>query len=106
MASNELRENRSLAAFIAKGVEHRLIADLADAEAYAARIAIATYGEVEATAQLPFRAEAIDDRWRIVGSKPMNLAIMSGPLTIIVSGDGTIQEIMFTIAPAGWEDRL
>lgn len=41
------------AAAIARGQEHRPVADAADAEAYAARITAATYGEAEVRAQRP-----------------------------------------------------
>lgn len=108
LASNgERPENPELAKVIARGVEHRPVTDAADAEAYAARITAATYGKPEAEAQSPFRAVPDGDRWRVTGSRPMNLAALSGPLTIVVRrDDGSIRDIVFTAAPAGWDAHL
>ena len=105
--ADDLPENHALAAAIAKGREHRSVADAADAEAYAARITMATYGEKQTKAQLPFHAIAEGDRWKVVGSRPMDLGTMSGPLTIVVRrDDGAVQEIVFTAAPSGWDTEI
>lgn len=105
--ADDLPENHALAAAIAKGREHHPIADAANAEAYAKRLTTATYGEAQTQAQLPFHAVADGDRWRVVGSRPMDLGTMTGPLTIVVRrDDGAVQEIVFTAAPAGWDAEI
>lgn len=105
--ADDLPENHALAAAIAKGREHRPVADAADAEAYAARITTETYGGAQTQAQLPFHAVADGDRWKVVGSRPMDLGTMTGPLTIVVQrDDGAVQEIVFTAAPAGWDAAI
>lgn len=106
-APGDLPENHALASAIARGTEKRAIVSAADAEAYAARITTATYGAAQAQTQLPFRAEAEGPRWRVVGSRAMDLGTLTGPLTIVVRReDGKVEEIMFTAAPVGWDAGL
>ena len=95
------------AAAVARGQERRPINSAGEAEAYADRITVATYGEAEARPQRPFHAIADGDTWKVTGSRPMNLGTLTGPITIVVRReDGTVRELAFTAAPAGWDAEI
>lgn len=95
------------AAAVAKGQERRPIVSAVEAQAYADRITVATYGEAEARPQRPFHAVADGDSWKVVGSRPMDLGTLTGPITIVVRReDGTVRELAFTAAPAGWDAAI
>ncbi len=95
------------ASAVAKGQERKPIGSATEAEAYADRITAATYGDVEAEKQRPFHAVEDGDYWTVTGSRPMSLPTMSGPITIAIRRtDGTIHELAFTAAPAGWDAEI